>query len=225
MKEEASVRVLTDKIDGGGTRTIVIIDSCGDQPIGEAVAALLAPLLAGQQNAAPNEKRKEEVKGLLPLSKPESIAPTASDIERMEAAAKGEQKTGAKSGAEPVISTGEYKGLKPAEALDRYRIKALAKLFDHAKGLPDCSEKTAIVRECRNFMSGKLPILAADATTRHDMTALIEDVAKIAPLDKLAQGYSFQDYKSLCRLGRDDEIKAFFDAVVQSLQDRGQRNG
>jgi hypothetical protein len=235
---DTNIRVITDALSDGGTRTIVIIDG-SDPSICNSVNSFLASLLSGAQNPRASAEFATEVKGLAPVNKPSAPIPVFEDSGQEQLAKEDDKQVPQQDNIQASIqgpitkeetdktdnitmSAGPYKGLRPDEALNKHGIAALTALYDYAKTLSG-SEKNAVSCECKKFMAGKLTILAEDAMTRADMISFIDGVSKIAPLDKLAKGYSFQNYKTLCELSKEDELKSYFDTVVQSLQERGSR--
>jgi hypothetical protein len=216
---DTNIRVLTDKLQNGGIRTVLIIDA-EDSPINEAIMSFLAPMLAGISgavNTATEPKPISEVKGLKPVAKETEPVPTEEDFRRMESSAAGDPDLG------PTVSIGLYQGVYPAQALNKDGVKALVELFNVAKKLPDGSEKNAITSECKIFMANKLVVWVSRINARQDTIDFLDAVKGIAPVDKLANGYGFTSCRDLCNLGSDDEIKVLFDAVVTSLQERGRR--
>jgi hypothetical protein len=231
---DINIRVVTDALSDGGTRTIVIIDG-SDPSVHTSINSFLASLLSGSGSQNPcTVADATEVKGLAPVNKPSTPLPIIDGGEEQEGSKPISQQTAVQSDEVPkakegtamtdkiIMSAGPYAGLSPDEALNKHGIAALAALFDYAKTLSG-NEKNTVSCECKKFMTGKLSIIAEDARTRADMISFIDGVSKIAPLDKLAKGYCFQDYKALCELSKDNELKSFFDVVVQSLQERGSR--
>ena len=231
-----NIRLLKD-----GSRMVVVIDGT-DATVAEAINGLIAQFLATRQMteagckgneerasgndeeiggpaesaATPQEPLRGEVPGLEPVAMAEISIPTEAEIERMETITEGETPKPA------TVSGGEYAGDAPAEALHRDGIKALASLFEHAKGLPqDSTEKSLIRDECRTYLSGSFAFEASKYTTREEKLDFLDLAAKITPINSLTNGLGLMEFDRFKDFASSDDVDQLFKTVITSLVQRG----
>lgn len=120
----------------------------------------------------------------------------------------------------PVISSGEYKGMTATAALHRDKAHALGQLFGYAAALQPGREREDIVVACKRFMN-RLPEMTDIYNTRDSIIGFVKDVSKMMHITPFLAGY--RDISSFAEYASDAEVTAIFAAIAKTLQDRSRQ--
>jgi hypothetical protein len=208
------IRMLKD-----GARTIIIINGEPDG-LDEKIYKLVKGFA---ENADGDVRTPDDIKplGLVPLppETPQEVIPSDAEIEKME---DYEPRRGS-AVSKTALALPEYDGLNAVEALQKGEEKALIKLYEYAKGLPEGTARSEIIGSCKAYMAQDLSVRAERIIGRDETVNFLTTLAPMIMAKELSGTLGFTSLSDLCTLGSDDELSMALKSVVESLASRGTR--